>query len=133
MTTPPLLEFYDRILEDGTVLEAEPLTVDFVVANPGSTGSKCGIVVDQLTSPASTGKIKAEYSADGKTWLLRTSNIHRLHFTSGPKFHWSRSGIAIDGNDVRLLEEVPLSGQWLVRLDTGSWKVCKDLSPQAVQ
>lgn len=123
LTTRSLVDFYTKALEGGAAGIPEPSTFEFVIANPASMGSKFGVVVDQLTSPGSLGHIKAEYKAAEKTWFLRTSNIHRLHFTSDAKDKWSSSVIAIDGNELQLYRGVDMSAQWLVRMDTGSWKV----------
>ncbi|KAL8960675.1 MAG: hypothetical protein Q9193_002659, partial [Seirophora villosa] len=124
MTTQSLLGFYSRILEDPATENPEVSIFELVVANPASTGSKKGIVVDQLRSSGTPGRIKAEHNADTKTWLFQTSNIRRLHFVSDAKRNWTLSKMVIDGNDIKLLGNIAMSDQWLVRLDTGSWTVC---------
>ena len=123
MTTPSLLRFYDEILGDQPA--AKPLSSSFgmAIANPGTMGSKGGIVVDQLKSPGRAGRIKAVYNASSSSWHLWTSNIHRLHFSTAAGHDWMHSDLVIDGHKVELLQDVSLSGQWLINLQKNSWEV----------
>ncbi|KAL9029481.1 MAG: hypothetical protein Q9196_002281 [Gyalolechia fulgens] len=115
MTTQNLLKFYDTVLEG----EAADLSVSssfgFVVADPASMGAKGGLVVDQLLSSGSLGRVIAEFVADTRTWRVHTSNIQRLHFAQAASDKWLGTNIFIDGVDIRLLEDVPMSTQWLMR------------------
>ncbi|KAL8838025.1 MAG: hypothetical protein Q9170_002306 [Blastenia crenularia] len=126
MTTPNLLKFYHNTLEGGQTEQPTISSFDFVVANPGSMGSKRGIVVDQLISPGLLGKIQAEYMAVARTWRLRTSNVQRLHITEGAEKDWFQTEISIDGTDIQISRDLPMSSQWLIRLSDGSWKVTDD-------
>ncbi|KAL8789590.1 MAG: hypothetical protein Q9213_001026 [Squamulea squamosa] len=123
MTTQTLLDFYDRGLKDSAKRNPPLPSFEFVIANPGTMGSKGGIEVDQLTSAGHTGRIKAEYDADASSWQLRTSNIHRLHFSAAAVHDWMKIELVIDGAKLELLQDVPLSLQWLVRKPDGSWQL----------
>ncbi|KAL8712532.1 MAG: hypothetical protein Q9225_006939 [Loekoesia sp. 1 TL-2023] len=123
MTTQPLLRFYNRFLKGKAAEKSAPSTFELVVANPGSTGSKGGIVVDQLVSPSLLGRVKAEYTAGAKTWRLQTSNVQRLHLAPAAVKEWLRTKISLDDTSIHLLEDVPFSSQWLVRFNNGSWKL----------
>ncbi|KAL8696945.1 MAG: hypothetical protein Q9224_002538 [Gallowayella concinna] len=114
MTTQNLLGFYDKILANQSTAKPLPRSFSIVTANPGTMGSKGGIIVDQLTSPGLFGKIKASYDEDARIWRLLTSNIHRLHFSTSAPHELSRSELMIDGNRLKILPDIPLSGQWLV-------------------
>lgn len=127
MTTQSLLDFYDRILEDEATERSMPSSFDFVVVNPATTGSKRGVVVDQLVSPGSLGRVRAKYEAVANNWRLQTSNVQRLHFTTDATDDWSSSEITIDGSRIQMLEHVPISRQWIVRSKDGSWKVWQAL------
>lgn len=124
MTTQTLLSFYSRILEGKAAEQSTPTSFETVVANPASTGSKGEIVVDQLVSPGLLGRVKAEYTANARTWRLQTLNVQRLHLAPEAIKEWVRTKISIDNTSIQLRGDVPLSSQWLVHLNNGSWKVC---------
>ena len=127
MTTPNLLRFYDHVLTGEGVEQPSLSSFEIVVANPSTMGSKGGIVIDQLQCPGLRGKLTAEYLVDARVWHLQTSNIKRFHFAPTATIQWSHAKISIHGTNVHLLEDNDLSGQWLIRLDDGSWKVCRIL------
>ncbi|MCJ1244305.1 hypothetical protein MMC30_001503, partial [Trapelia coarctata] len=81
MTTEPLRDFYRNISKNDAVETALPNTFSIVVPNSGDMGSRGGILVDQLISPDQLGKITVIRSSNASKWTLRTSNIHRLHFS----------------------------------------------------
>lgn len=123
MTTQTLLEFYAKVLGDRPAAASLSSSFDIVVANPGTMGSKGGIIIDQLTTPGRPGRIKAEHDVKQSIWHLKTSNIHRLHFSAAPARDWTRSKLVVDGKKLELLRNVPLSGQWLVHRPHESWEV----------
>lgn len=128
MTTQTLLEFYAKVLGDRPAAASLSSSFDIVVANPGTMGSKGGIIVDQLTAPGRTGKIKAEHDVKQSIWHLKTSNIHRLHFSAEAARDWTHSELVVDGKKLELLRNVPLSGQWLVHSPNESWEVGHSLT-----
>lgn len=127
MTTRNLLDFYDNLLDGKAADQSVFSSFSFVVANPATMGAKGGIIVDQLTSSGFLGKVEATFVEDTRTWLMNTSNIHRLHFAPAAIDKWMGANIFIDGFGIQLFEGVSLSSQWLVHQDDGSWKVCRDL------
>ncbi|CAO1602326.1 hypothetical protein XANCAGTX0491_005944 [Xanthoria calcicola] len=126
MTTQTLLEFYGKVLGDRPAPASLSSSFDIVVANPGTMGSKGGIIVDQLTTPGRPGRIKAEHDVKQSIWHLKTSNIQRLHFSAAAARDWTRSKLVVDGKKLELLRDVPLSGQWLVHRPNESWEVSCD-------
>ena len=127
MTTQTLLEFYDKVL-GGQVAAASLFTsFDIVVASPGTTGSKGGLVVDQLTTPGRMGRIKAVYAVTDNLWQLTTSNIHRFHFSAAANHDWTKSTLVIDGETFELHRDVRLSDQWLIHNPDESWEVRNSL------
>lgn len=128
MTTQTLLDFYAKVLGDRPAAASLSSSFDIVVANPGTMGSKGGIIVDQLTAPGRTGRIKAECDVKQSIWHLKTSNIHRLHFSAEAARDWTQSGLVVDGKKLELLRNVPLAGQWLVHGPNESWEVRHSLT-----
>lgn len=124
MTTQNLLRFYDKILENRLARKPIPSTFEFVVVNPGTMGSKYGIVVDQLTSPERPGMLSGNFNPEESSLHLHTSNVHRLHFLPTIPIEWLGSNIIVDGSRIQLLRDVPNLSQWLLRLTNGSWMVC---------
>ncbi|KAL9606404.1 MAG: hypothetical protein Q9179_000424 [Wetmoreana sp. 5 TL-2023] len=118
MATQSLLNFYDEILKRHPSEQTAPLSLKLVVMNPGTMGSKGGLVVDQLTAPDLPGKITAVYDAEDSSWHLHTSNVHRLHIDPAAANSWFRSVISIDDSHIKLLKEDPVSCQWLVSTDS---------------
>ncbi|KAL8808987.1 MAG: hypothetical protein Q9200_003830 [Gallowayella weberi] len=123
MTTQNLLGFYDKILENPPTERSLLRSFSIVTANPGTMGSKGGIIIDQLESPGLFGKIKALYDGDARLWRLMTSNIHRLHFSESSSHDWLGSELMIDGKILKIPADILLSGPWLVRSPNGSWEV----------
>ncbi|KAL8806998.1 MAG: hypothetical protein Q9182_000979 [Xanthomendoza sp. 2 TL-2023] len=123
MTTQNLLGFYDKILKNQPAERSLPRSFSIVTANPGTMGSKGGIIIDQLGSPGLFGKIKALYDGDARLWRLLTSNIHRLHFSKSSSHDWLGSELMIDGKVFKIPANILLSGPWLVRSPNGSWEV----------
>lgn len=120
MTTRPLGEFYDRILERTTEKPHIPHHFAVVVANPASTGSRGGVVIDQLMSPNQLGKIEVEQDPTLHVWILRTSNILRFHFMPRKGDDNLLDSISVDGCSMKLpLEHAEI---WLVR-SNGTWEV----------
>ena len=128
MTTNTLLGFYAKVLGDGPAAASPPSSFEIVIANPGTMGSKGGIIVDQLISPGRNGRIRAGYDVKQNSWHLRTYNISRLHFSAAAARDWTKSELLVDGKELRLLQNIPLSGQWLFRRPNGSWEVGHSIS-----
>lgn len=124
MTTQNLLKFYDKILEHRPVRKPIPSSFKFEVVNPGTMGSKYGVVVDQLKSPERPGRLSVIYDSKKSSLHLYTSNVHRLHFLPTIPIEWLWSNIIVDGTRIELMRDVPKSSQWLLCLTNGSWVVC---------
>ena len=122
MTTPNLVAFYNHVLERDIPEDSASRLFTVGVANPNTMGSRRGIFIDQLTSPELLGWITGTLDPEADIWYLRTSNVHRLHF-SAIHYNWTRSRFTIDGSSLKLSELVPISHQWLVHLVDGSWEV----------
>ncbi len=125
MTTAPLLEFYG-LLEREAEWAKLPQNFTIVIANPGEMGARGGLMVDQLISPEKFGKIEVERSPTSVTWVLRTINILRLHFTA-QKPNIIPHKLIIDQSSL----ELPLGREkfdcWLVRSEQDRWRVRKSV------
>ncbi|KAL8670524.1 MAG: hypothetical protein Q9168_004941 [Polycauliona sp. 1 TL-2023] len=133
MTTQTLLEFYDKILGDQPTEVSSSPSFNIVVANPGTMGSKGGIVVDQLISQGRTGRIKAVYDVKESDWHFTTFNVHRFHFSAAGAYDWTGSKLVVDGKKLELLHDVAVSGQWLVHDPKASWEISCDSRWQDIQ
>ena len=123
MTTSPLRDFYNRVLNDTTVTPGVPKCFSMVVRNPGDMGSKFGLVVDQLISPDQAGKIEVEREDSKSTWTIKTSNILRLHFAKGSDSLHPHH-LKIDKCTLRISNTVPRDRcQSFIRCENGSWEV----------
>ena len=122
MTTPALRDFYADIL--GTKKSRRLLPQDFsiTIANPASTGSRGGLVVDQLMTPDQPGKIAVEISPSLQSWSLSTRNIRRFHFIPS-RSATSPSELNVDGDLLTLPGPDRLNACWLVRSPNGYWQV----------
>jgi len=132
MTTEPLLDFYHNISQDNTFETELPDTFSITVPNSGDMGSRGGIMVDQLTSPDQLGKITVVRNSNLSKWTLRTSNIHRLHFSQTRRSSKLPDLVRIDNHplDIRSISK-GLNDYWLVRSYDGSWAVSS--SPDSMQ
>jgi len=121
MTSMPLRKFYANVLgsEDRPEL---PEIFSIVVANPADMGSRGGLVVDQLITPDQLGKVSVAISPGTATWVLKTSNILRFHFSPADS-NLLPHELIIDDTALGLpLDEV--EGEWWVlRSRIGDWQV----------
>ncbi|KAI8943471.1 hypothetical protein NX059_001476 [Plenodomus lindquistii] len=92
MTTPELLEFYKKQVDNQEVLPRKSPQFTIVVGDPGDMGSKNGIKILHLLDPGQYGRV------DVKGHTIRTSNIQNLEFD--PTL-WTGS-MEIDGQDLTL-------------------------------
>ena len=125
MTSEPLQEFYDQVLKKHDVKASLPIIFEFIVPNSGDLGSKGGIHVDQLISPDRLGQMKVSRHRDDLTWVLKTSNILRFHFSRiESKRSWPKH-VAIDDQAPLLVEiRTEQESQYFLRSETGTWTVC---------
>ncbi|KAA8913215.1 hypothetical protein FN846DRAFT_772479 [Sphaerosporella brunnea] len=141
MTEGSLSGFLTHFLNEQPSIPELPYTFSMVVANPGDTGSRGGIVVDQLAEPDRIGRINVERHGDW--WHLSTSNIRRWHFDGqGARTFERPFGVIIDdyqlpvGNSSAtfLLED---RGDWIMTVadleqttTEQSWKAVEKSGPQ---
>lgn len=81
-------EVYSNFIEQqvenpkDVINELEDFTV--TVINPSGSGSKGGILVEQLSTPYRIGRVHVKVVKDDQdvsTWYLTTNNIRRFRFT----------------------------------------------------
>ena len=124
MTSEPLQEFYENVLEKKSVKAHLPLDFEFIVTSSGDLGSKGGIRVDQLISPDRLGHIKVSRHEDGSTWALTTSNILRFHFSTLESAHVWPTRIVIDSQSPLLVtNRNEQRSQYFLRGANNSWAV----------
>jgi predicted esterase len=75
MTTDGLQNFYRQQLKNPKSPSKSLTSFDFVVANPGDTGSKGGVEVLYLDDPGQIGKIRASVDDRRAVWSLTTGNV----------------------------------------------------------
>ncbi|KAM3588939.1 hypothetical protein VKS41_001366 [Umbelopsis sp. WA50703] len=99
--------------------ELEEFTVS--VMNPSGSGSKAGIIVEQLSTPYRLGRIYVKVVKDSQnvsTWYLRTNNIKRFRLTD--QVLQKLNDIHVDGS---IVASVSLhDGILLEKGDSGEWK-----------
>ena len=123
MTTSPLRDFYNHILNDESLMPYIPRCFSMVVRNPGDMGSRHGLVVDQLISPDQNGKIEVERHESTSTWAINTSNILRFHFAKGSDSS-NPHHLNIDRYTLHISSTVPRDEcQSFARSKNGSWEV----------
>ncbi|KAF8544465.1 hypothetical protein BDD12DRAFT_872710 [Trichophaea hybrida] len=129
MTDGELPRFLKRYLEE--IPEIPDLTNRFslVITNPADTGSRGGIVVDQLEEPDRIGRIDVERF--GNTWKLVTSNVRRWHFEGprAPRVDIPRRVIIDD----QLLEVPGSSSNTFVFLESGVWTTTPDAHWKSIE
>ena len=124
MTTEPLRIFYQRFLKSSGRLAELPHKFTLIVPGTGGIGSRGGIAVDQVCSPDQLGRVEVIQHTAPSTWILKTSNILRFHFTSdewdGPRPDF----VVIDSSDTIRVEAVDGSSvQYFFRRQDHSWMV----------
>ena len=121
MTTEPLRHFYESI-HQGSQRPGLPNSFTLVLPSSGDMRSRGGVCVDQLISPDQLGKISVV--RDDAIWMLKTSNIHRLHFDFGRQHREKPNTLVIDGFSFSTSSCIVEAGTyWLIRSDNGSWAV----------
>ena len=121
MTTPWLLQFYNRILDGDVDRRLSADKVEMVLADVANMGPKGGIMVDQKISPSQLGRLEFERTSN-RVWTIKTSNISRFHFDrlqsmTPPAF------LQIDDSDIALNADNRLTDSNFSRSLDGSWKV----------
>ena len=97
MTTPQLIDFYNRCLAGEAKKPILPLSFQVVVSNPADTTSRGGLQVDQLLTPDQLGRVKIEWDAASATIHCKTSNIRRFHFVESSVLMQSSTRLFVDG------------------------------------
>ena len=120
MTTPPLLRFYETVLNATGDIGAQLQDSSMVVADPASMGSKKAIRVDQKSNPGQLGKL--QFRTNQTIWDVRTSNISRFHFDGG-LLNAMPDHLCIDGTEVSLPAEGKLAEWGFSRSSDGWWVV----------
>ena len=124
MTTQPLLKFYDSILNDSARRSSAPDHFQIVVANPGDTGSRGGVIVDQLINPGQLGRIEVEKDASIKTWFFKTSNVYRFSILYQEQGFQLPDKVTVDGQLLELSSRGALRSPSFFKSAEGLWSVC---------
>ena len=122
MTTIPLLGFYD-ILGRGADWPQLPQTFTMMVGNPAEMGARGGLLVDQLITPDQLGRVEVARCPTSATWVLRTSNILRLHFIATKNSDTLPHELVIDQSVLELPPGKEKFACWIVRSEQGFWHV----------
>ncbi len=127
MTTDPLLEFYDLLLDREENWARLPLEFTIIIVNPAEMIARGGLLVDQLISPDQLGRIEVARCLKSATWVLRTSNILRLHLITTEKSDTLPHKLVVDQSSLELPPGKERFACWLVRSERGFWHV-RDVS-----
>ncbi|KAI9735134.1 MAG: hypothetical protein M1834_001722 [Cirrosporium novae-zelandiae] len=132
MTTPPLRAFYKKHLKY-PALPNLPSSFSIIIP-PSAMVSRGGIVVDQLESPDQQGQIKVEGSALKDIWVLRTTNVHRFHFSCLDGTWPVPSFLKLDKMSETLLP-CATNGSllWFIKSQSGSWIASGTNSWQSIE
>ncbi|RUS26818.1 hypothetical protein BC938DRAFT_484077 [Jimgerdemannia flammicorona] len=121
--------FLDRfILPDADQRTQEddrfPHEFTITVANPAGTGSKGGVLIEQLGMPYRLGKVKVTISDNG-VWILKTTNIRRFRFVTDVPRIVKRRGevlkVVVDGTEFVASDVIGRDG-WFVWVEEREWK-----------
>ncbi|RUP44619.1 hypothetical protein BC936DRAFT_149213, partial [Jimgerdemannia flammicorona] len=124
-----ITRFLDRFVDPSAIRreqEDEAFSLEFTltVANPAGTGSKGGVMVEQLRVPYRLGKIRVVITDNG-IWTLKTTNIRRFKFVNDEPRVIKRRGeirkVVVDGFRFTA-EDVVGKGGWFERLEGVEWK-----------
>ncbi|RMZ80312.1 hypothetical protein DV738_g2889, partial [Chaetothyriales sp. CBS 135597] len=135
MTTPPLLEFYRQVSTPDARFQPVPSNFSFVVGLLDNWSSKNGIVVDQLESPDSLGKVSVtSITRDrSRVWYLTTSNIRRLHFDHAQTDLWPNAVRLDDWPEIIQLDKDFDVDTSFVSLGNGTWSTEPKFTPSLGQ
>lgn len=126
MTTPPLLQFYQRLLAGRLNKTDVPSAFSVVIADPAGMGSKHGLLVDQKICPDQLGRMDVSIDKMGEIWRIQTSNVLRFHVWNGRPEGAARKIVVVDGhtislppgnNDNAFTFDLSNDGCWNVRLN----------------
>ena len=124
METGSLRRFYTDGLNASRSKVDLPLQFTFVVPNSGDMGSRGGIMVDQLSSPDQLGRIDVVRNENSSTWVIKTSNIHRFHFTWKEWNGIRPVFIVVDSCPIFTVHDAARRlTQWFIRAPDGLWAV----------
>lgn len=101
MTTPSLLQFYQRLLAGRLNKTDVPSAFSVVIADPADMGSKYGLRVDQKISPDQLGRVDVSIDKIGEPWRIQTSNVLRFHVPNRRPEDTGRT-VVIDGHTINL-------------------------------
>lgn len=121
MASIPLRKFYVDILDSEDKPEP-PQEFSLVIANPADMTSRGGLIVDQLISPDQLGNVNVSINFGKSTWILRTSNVLRFHFSFG-NFKPALRDLVIDETSLKFPSTNSVMGCWLLRSHNGKWQV----------
>lgn len=79
MTTSSLQAFYRATLNTKGLRNELPIDFTFVVVDSDDFGSRGGLVIDQMVSPARLARIRVHRNISQATWHLQLTNVHRFH------------------------------------------------------
>jgi hypothetical protein len=120
MTTPHLVEFYNKQLASGRH-DLNLRSFSVVVGTPADMGPKGGIRPNQLETPGQYGKIDVKFDETAVSHSLTTSNILSLEVDD--RYLLAKS-FFIDGQAVALSRRYGEHGNIeLWRSSSGQWKV----------
>lgn len=126
MTTPPLLQFYQRLLAGRLNKTDVPSAFSVVIADPAAMGSKHGLRVDQKISPDQLGRMDVRVDKMGAIWRIQTSNVLRFHVQNRRPEDAALKTIVVDGyaidlppgnHENRYTFDLSDDGCWNVRLN----------------
>ncbi|KAI9831208.1 MAG: hypothetical protein M1819_005136 [Sarea resinae] len=124
MTTKPLTRFYEYFIERGNDVLTRQDRFSITIPPSGELGPRYGLLVDQLGSPDQYGKAEVEIDHKKSSWAIKTSNIHRFHFTNSSHNVEFPATVVLDGHAITL-EYLSCAGedQWFIRTVASLWEV----------
>ena len=128
MTTKPLRDFYDSVLSLDGNNENLPQHFRIIASASGNSGSRAGIIVDQLTSPDQLGSVSVESSLIKSIWNMKTCNVDRFHL-SRRDFRGTLPAVLVVDGSFFDVPYTPMDEEqaWFVRGLDDSWVVSVSL------
>lgn len=124
MTTPPLLQFYQKLLAGRSNRTSVPSAFSVVVADPAGMGFRHGLLVDQKICPDQLGRLDVSIDKMGEIWRIQTSNVLRFHVRNGRPEGAARKQVIVDDQTTNLQPENNEKGFSFNLSTDGHWNVC---------
>lgn len=107
LSTFHLRRFYKDVLNRATS-PIIPLHFKVVIPNPATMGSRAGLKVEALVTPAGMGFVEIKRTPEAHAWEVQTSNIHAFHFVDSVHREHLPLLLTIDGQSFKFAHVLDL-------------------------